>query len=61
MDLKVFLVTGSFKKSETPEKEEKVYVLAKDISEALEKAKPYFYASDGIIFDIESKPYKIIQ
>jgi len=56
----LFLVSGSFKKSDTPEKSEKVYVVARDIHEALEKAKPYFEKNGGVIFDIESKQKEII-
>lgn len=56
----LFLVSGSLKKSDTPEKDEKIYVIASDITEALEKAKKYFNERNGIIFDIESKSYKVL-
>lgn len=56
----LFLVSGSLKKSDTPEKDEKVYVIANDITEALEKAKKYFNDKNGVIFDIESKAHKVL-
>lgn len=56
----LFLVSGSLKKSDTPEKDEKIYIVANDITEALEKAKKYFNDKNGVIFDIESKLHKVL-
>jgi hypothetical protein len=60
VELLLFRVNGSFKKTNVPKNPERIYVLAVDITDALEKAKKYFEEDGGIIFDIESKPHKVI-
>jgi hypothetical protein len=59
-ELILFLVSGSFRESNTPENSEKIYILAFDITDALNKAKKYFEPNGGIIYDIESKPHKVL-